>query len=142
MGPYLMRFHIRDLEGFSGVKAHTIRIWEKRYKLLRPDRTGTNIRSYGLDELRSILNVAYLKHRGYKISKLALLSAVEREALVRMVTGTDSGTDEVLNTLKLAMLGFDEVLFTSESSKHAERHGFRSLVENVYVRLLEQIGLL
>ncbi|MEO8591204.1 MAG: MerR family transcriptional regulator [Flavobacteriales bacterium] len=138
----MMRFQIRDLEGFSGVKAHTIRIWEKRYGLLHPDRTDTNIRHYGLEQLRSILNVAYLNQRGYKISKLAALSVVEREKLVREVAGTQTGTDEVLNTLKLAMLGFDEPLFNSESAKHAAQHGFRSLVEDVYVRLLEQIGVL
>lgn len=142
MGPYMMRFQIRDLEGFSGVKAHTIRIWEKRYGLLSPDRTGTNIRHYGSDDLRSILNVAYLNQRGYKISKIAALSVVERETLVREVSEKDGGADEVLNMLKLAMLGFDEARFNAESAKHVVKHGFRSLMEDVYARLLEHIGLL
>ena len=138
----MMRFQIRDLEGFSGVKAHTIRIWEKRYGLLQPDRSGTNIRYYGSDDLRSLLNVAYLNQRGFKISKIAALSVVERETLVREVAAKDGGADEVLNMLKLAMLGFDEALFNAESAKHVAKHGFRSLMEDVYARLLEHIGLL
>lgn len=137
-----MRFQIRDLEGFSGVKAHTIRIWEKRYGLLSPDRTGTNIRYYGPEDLRSILNVAYLNQRGYKISKIAALTVVERETLVREVSESDGGADEVLNMLKLAMLGFDEALFNAESAKHVAKRGFRSLMEDVYARLLEHIGVL
>jgi len=137
-----MSFQIRDLEAFSGVKAHTIRIWEKRYGLLQPDRTDTNIRHYGLSELRSILNVAYLNQRGYKISKIAALSVAERENLVREVAVQKGGSEEVLNMLKLAMLGFDEALFLSESAKHSAQHGFRSLVEEVYTPLLDHIGLL
>ena len=74
MGPYLMRFQIRDLEQFTGVKAHTIRVWERRYGLLKPDRTDTNIRTYDIDELKTILNVAYLNQHGHKISKLAAMA--------------------------------------------------------------------
>lgn len=142
MNPYMNRFQIRDLEEFSGVKAHTIRIWEKRYGLLAPDRTGTNIRTYSLDELKAILNVAYLNQKGYKISKIAALSAADRERLVNEVAGERMEGSDVLNSLKLAMLSFDEVLFDSVSSKYRDAHGFRSLVEQVYVPLLEQIGLL
>ena len=70
MGPYLSRFQIRDLEEFSGVKAHTIRIWEKRYGLLSPERTDTNIRYYGMDDLKAILNISYLNEHGYIIPGL------------------------------------------------------------------------
>lgn len=137
-----MRFQIKDLEEFSGVKAHTIRIWEKRYNLLSPDRTGTNIRSYGLDDLKAILNVAYLNRQGYKISKIASLSAADRDRLVNEIAARQLNGSDVLNTLKLAMISFDEVLFDSVSNKYRETHGFRKLVEEVYVPLLEQIGLL
>ena len=54
------QFSIKDLENLSGVKAHTIRIWEKRYNLLEPDRTDTNIRQYDLDNLKKLLNVTFL----------------------------------------------------------------------------------
>lgn len=142
MNLYMNRFQIRDLEEFSGVKAHTIRMWEKRYGLLAPDRTGTNIRTYSLDELKVILNVAYLNQKGYKISKIAALTPADRERLVSEVAGDKLEGSDVLNSLKLAMLSFDEVLFDSVSSKFRDRYGFRALVEQVYVPLLEQIGLL
>lgn len=143
MNLYMNRFQIRDLEEFSGVKAHTIRVWEKRYGLLAPDRTDTNIRTYSLNELKVILNVAFLNQNGYKISKIAALSPTDREQLVKEVASTHvSVGSEVLNSLKLAMLSFDEVLFDSVSSKFRDVHGFRALVEQVYVPLLEKIGLL
>jgi methanogenic corrinoid protein MtbC1 len=142
MTPYLNRFQIRDLEEFSGVKAHTIRMWEKRYGLLEPDRTGTNIRTYSLDELKAILNVAFLNRNGFKISKIVAMTAADRERMVNEVSGARANGSDVLNTLKLAMLSFDEVLFDSVSSRFRETNGFRALVEQVYVPLLEQIGLL
>ncbi len=142
MGPYIQRFHIRDLEEFSGVKAHTIRMWEKRYGLLRPDRTDTNIRTYGLDELKAILNVAFLNRHGHKISRIAAMSAMDRELLVRETARTDGAEGASIEQLKLAMLGFDEILFDSVSTKYRELNGFRALVEQVYVPLLEHIGIL
>lgn len=142
MNLYMNRFQIRDLEEFSGVKAHTIRVWEKRYGLLAPDRTGTNIRTYSLEELKVILNVAFLNQNGYKISKIAALSAADREQLVSTVASNGMAGSDILNSLKLAMLSFDEVLFDSVSSKFRDIHGFKALVEQVYVPLLETIGLL
>ncbi|MFZ1694307.1 MAG: MerR family transcriptional regulator [Flavobacteriales bacterium] len=142
MGPYLMRFQIRDLEQFTGVKAHTIRVWERRYGLLKPDRTDTNIRTYDVDELKTILNVAYLNQRGHKISKLAAMAGEERERKVREVALQEGTTDGILNTLVMAMLSFDEELFELSCDEHERMHGFRSLVEGVLVKLLERIGLL
>ncbi len=63
-------FSIKDLENLSGIKAHTIRIWEKRYNLLQPNRTDTNIRNYDLENLQKLLNVTFLNKNGYKISKM------------------------------------------------------------------------
>ncbi|HRD51286.1 MAG TPA: MerR family transcriptional regulator [Flavobacteriales bacterium] len=142
MGPYLMRFQIRDLEQFTGVKAHTIRVWERRYGLLKPDRTDTNIRTYDVDELKTILNVAYLNQRGLKISKLAAMAVEERERKVQELAAQESSPDGALNTLVMAMLSFDEELFERSCDEHERLHGFRSLVEGVLVKLLERIGLL
>jgi DNA-binding transcriptional MerR regulator len=142
MAPFMMRFQIRDLEEFSGVRAHTIRIWEKRYGLLKPARTETNIRTYDIEDLKAILNVAFLNQHGLKISKIAALPSAERDRLVREVALSGDGRAEVVKSLKMAMLGFDEVLFESVGSKFREMHGFRALVEEVYVPLLEHIGTL
>lgn len=137
-----MRFHIRDLEQFTGVKAHTIRIWEKRYGLLKPDRTDTNIRTYDIEELKTILNVAYLNQRGKKISHIAAMPAAEREREVKEAALAEATVDGLLNTLVMAMLSFDESLFEQACDGHGRAHGFRSLVEDVLVKLLERIGLL
>lgn len=142
MGPYLMRFQIRDLEQFTGVKAHTIRVWERRYGLLKPDRTDTNIRTYDVDELKTILNVAYLNQRGLKISKLAAMAGEERERKVREMASHETTSDGVLNTLVMAMLSFDEELFERTCDEHERLHGFRSLVEDILAKLMERIGVL
>lgn len=142
MGPYLMRFHIRDLEQFTGVKAHTIRVWERRYGLLKPDRTDTNIRTYDLDELKTILNVAFLNQHGHKISRIAAMSPDERERMVRETARGETSPEGILNTLVVAMLGFDEEVFERTCDEHEQQHGFRSLVEDVMVKLMERIGIL
>ena len=59
-------FSIKNLENISGIKAHTIRIWEKRYKLLSPERTNTNIRKYSLESLRKLLNINLLYKNGFQ----------------------------------------------------------------------------
>ena len=142
MGPFQNSFSIRALEEFSGVKAHTIRIWEKRYGLLAPDRSGTNIRSYSLDELKVILNVAYLNKHGHKISRIAAMTLTERDRLVRETAGTKDSAEEMVNTLKLAMLAFDEAMFEQVTAQYRKHHGFRHLVELLFVPLLEHIGVL
>jgi DNA-binding transcriptional MerR regulator len=138
----MMRFHIRDLEQFTGVKAHTIRVWERRYGLLKPDRTDTNIRTYDIDELKTILNVAYLNQRGHKISRIAAMPQADRDRAVREAALAESSTDGLLNTLVMAMLTFDEELFERSCDAHEHENGFRSLMENVLVKLLERIGVL
>lgn len=142
MDYFLSRFHISDLEQFSGIKAHTIRAWERRYGLLDPGRTDTNIRTYDLSELKIILNVAYLNQRGFKISKLAAMTADAREQLVRSAAMQEQGTESIINSLVLAMLSFNEALFTSIIGTYENEHGFRALVERVFIKLLERIGLL
>lgn len=142
MGPYLLRFHIRDLEQFTGVKAHTIRVWERRYGLLKPSRTDTNIRTYDLDELKVILNVAFLNQRGHKISRIAAMTADQREKLVSSTALEDQDADGVLNSLIVAMLGFDEAPFDRICEKYEKEHGFRALVEQIFMQLLGRVGLL
>ena len=142
MGPFLNRFSIRDLENFSGVKAHTIRVWERRYGLLDPDRTDTNIRTYSSEELKTILNVAFLNRHGVKISHIAALSRDERDRRVKEVADDKSDPDVSLNALKLAMLCYDADLFERTSDAFRAVEGFRALAERLYVPLLEHVGLL
>jgi MerR family transcriptional regulator, light-induced transcriptional regulator len=142
MDPFLSSFHISDLEQFSGIKAHTIRMWERRYGLLKPGRTLTNIRRYDLDELRTILNVAYLSQKGHKISRIAAMSTQQREQLVRTEADAADHAEGLLNTLVLAMLGFDEALFERSCDAFVQANGFRALMEQVLVKLIDRIGVL
>ena len=75
-------FSIKELESFGGIKAHTIRMWERRYNLLEPERTPTNIRTYSLEDLQKLLNVTFLLDHNFKISKIARNSSAEIASLV------------------------------------------------------------
>ena len=71
------KYSIKELEQLSGIKAHTIRIWEKRHKIIAPSRTPTNIRTYSDDDLKKIINVSLLNNYGIKISKIAKMSPAD-----------------------------------------------------------------
>ncbi len=105
------KFSIRDLENLSGIKAHTIRIWEKRYNLLSPDRTNTNIRSYSLGSLQKLLNITLLYNNGYKISKIAKIPEQNIPLLVREIVSKNSVKSHAINAFKVAMINFDQTLF-------------------------------
>jgi DNA-binding transcriptional MerR regulator len=135
-------FSIRDLESLSGVKAHTIRIWEKRYALLQPDRTETNIRTYDVDALRKLLNVNFLKENGYKISKVAEYSAQEIEQIVSRLAGALNQESYPINQLKLAMANFDEPLFHKIFDGCVEEKGLDRTIEDLVIPFLKEIGLL
>ena len=99
-------FAIKDLENLSGIKAHTIRIWEKRYNILQPHRTDSNIRYYDVKNLQKLLNVALLYNSGYKISKIAKLTEPELQTKVREYTSKVGDQIHFLSSLKMAMLNF------------------------------------
>lgn len=136
------RFSIKDLELFSGIKAHTIRAWERRHGLLKPSRSDTNIRSYDMDDLRTILNTSLLLKEGMSISQVAALTEKQREEKIKTGIGTKWGKDEALNALKMATVAYDEELFETTSRNYRVDHGFEALVENLYLPLLNMLGLL
>ncbi|MEM0518445.1 MULTISPECIES: MerR family transcriptional regulator [Aequorivita] len=135
------QFGIKDLENLSNVKAHTIRIWEKRYNLLEPDRTDTNIRKYDLQNLKKLLNVTYLYNAGYKISKIASLDPAQMQALIMQnIDGIDS--EYLGNVFKSAMFEFDGELFDATLEKLLEKKSFRSIFAEIFVPLLNEMGIL
>jgi DNA-binding transcriptional MerR regulator len=136
------RFSIKDLENLSGIKAHTIRIWEKRYHLLEPERTDTNIRFYNQENLQKLLNVAYLNDNGHKISKIAELNASDINQKVREITLDNTSLTPAINAMTLSMLSFDQPLFENTYNQLLTKYSFRDLFLNVMVQLLERIGLL
>ncbi|SDX25523.1 B12 binding domain-containing protein [Lutibacter oricola] len=135
-------FTIKDLENFSGIKAHTIRIWEKRYNLLKPNRTDSNIRYYDISNLQKLLNVSLLNNNGLKISKIADLSDSSIAVKVRELVSKSGIDSQASNSLKLAMLNFDENMFNATYNNLVVNSSFRDIFKNVFLPFLNEIGML
>ncbi len=135
-------FSIKDLEHLSGIKAHTIRIWEKRYNILNPDRTETNIRTYDGKSLQKLLNIAFLNEHGYKISRISKMTDSEIISLVKRITASSSEENRAMNAFKISMLNFDEKLFHETFRKLSETRDFRDIFHGVFLPLLGEIGML
>ena len=135
-------FTIKDLENISGVKAHTIRIWEKRYGLLSPERTDTNIRYYSSDNLQKLLNVVLLNINNHKISKIAEMSNEAIIVKAKELAFKVAVDDEAINSFKLSMFQFDKVLFNSTYNKLLNKKTFREIFKDVFIPFLGHIGLL
>ncbi|TRZ42769.1 MerR family transcriptional regulator [Robertkochia solimangrovi] len=137
-----VNFSIRDLENLSGIKAHTIRIWEKRYNLLEPNRTDTNIRFYSLASLQKLLNITLLYNNGYKISKIASMDPDEIPAAVKDIVAKQSIKNHTLNAFKLAMINFDQNLFLSTYNQLLREKSFREIFFELFIPLLNELGYL
>lgn len=136
------KFSIKDLENLSGIKAHTIRIWEKRYNLFEPKRTKTNIRYYTLESLQKLLNVTFLYTNGLKISKISKLSNEEINEEIKKTVKLSTEENYNLNMLKLAMLNFDKALFLNIYDSLIKDKPFDEIVYDVFIPLLGEIGFL
>jgi DNA-binding transcriptional MerR regulator len=137
-------FSIKDLENFSGIKAHTIRIWEKRYRLLEPDRTDSNIRTYNESELKKILNVAYLNRNGLKISKIAKLDDDELTQKVMSVNSSRDDLDKDFQPGKILMtaIRFNEELFKESLAPYIKKKGIEKAYSMYFHPLLEKARIL
>lgn len=135
-------FSIKNLENISGIKAHTIRIWEKRYDLLSPERTDTNIRRYSLDSLRKLLNITLLYNHGFKISKIANLNAEEIPILVRDIALKSNSEQVSINAFKLAMVNFDTTLFDATFDELLTKNDFSFIFIHIFVPLMKELGIL
>ena len=130
-------YSIKDLENFSGIKAHTIRIWEKRYKILVPARKDSNIRMYSESELKKILNVAYLNRNGFKISRIAVLDEDELTGQVMVVSSLHDDPDQNFQPGKVLMsaLRFNEDQFKEALLPFVKKHG----IEEAYIKFLHPL---
>lgn len=136
------QYSIRELEKLSGIKAHTIRIWEKRHKIIDPSRTSTNIRLYSDSDLKKIINVAIANNAGVKISHIARLS---NDELTRMVSEQSASGVEMaspIDQLIVAMVELDEPGFENIINKLTQSLGFEDLITKVVYPFLEKIGIL
>src|SRR5688572_2346375 len=116
-------FTIKDLENLSGVKAHTIRMWEQRYSFLKPQRTSTNIRYYSCEELKSILNIALLNKYGFKISHIDRMCQREMREKLTTLTHSEAQQERILNELLHCMVDLDVHLFEKLLNEQVELRG-------------------
>jgi DNA-binding transcriptional MerR regulator len=135
-------FTIKDLENLSGIKAHTIRIWEKRYQLLSPERTGGNARYYDTKNLQKLLNVSLLNKNNYKISKIAKLSEDAIVLIARELANKNASVDNSINAFKMAMFSFDQALFNQTYNQLLINKTFRDVFKEVFIPFLDHIGLM
>lgn len=142
----MAEYSIKDLERLSGVKAHTIRIWEQRYGVLKPKRTDTNIRRYEDEELKLILNISEMLRQGGKISKLCGLSSQELSQMVEEATHNVKNIDDFYSAhvtkLMVAMIEFDEQQFEKTISHVTIKYGFTSTMVNVIMPFLNRVGIM
>ncbi len=134
-------FSIKDLENLSGVKAHTIRIWEKRYGLFAPKRTDTNIRQYDLSNFKKLLDVTFIYNHGIKISKIAQFSP-EKIKDVILKNSIVHKEHYAINGLKNAMFDFSTDQFNKIFSQLLKTKTFDQVFENVFIPFLHEIGML
>jgi DNA-binding transcriptional MerR regulator len=138
----MQEFSIKDLETFTGIKAHTIRMWEQRYGILEPQRTSTNIRYYTDDDLKKLLNISLLNALGYKISKIAEMTDDAIQEVIKEASQHQSKEQHYLNMLKISMLNYDEELFYSVTDSYIEEQGVEATFVGLLIPFMMQVGLL
>lgn len=135
-------FTIKDLENLSGIKAHTIRIWEQRYGFLKPQRTSTNIRYYSNDELKAVLNIALLNKYGYKISHIDRMQPEEISNRILSLSDPRAVQERVINELVQVMVDMDMERFEKILAGYISSKGMERMISMIIFPFLEKIGIL
>ncbi|MEN9696949.1 MAG: hypothetical protein RLZ56_370 [Bacteroidota bacterium] len=135
-------YTIKDLEQISGIKAHTIRIWEQRYHFLQPQRTETNIRSYSADELKVILNVSLLNKYGYKISHIDKMSQADIEQKIMGLNQLDAEKERLVNGLIKDMVSLNMFSFEKQLDIYIAQKGIDKAITDIIFSFLERVGVL
>ena len=135
-------YTIKDLEKISGIKAHTIRIWEQRYNFLQPQRTETNIRSYSAEELKVILNVSLLNKYGFKISHIDKMSSEQMEEKIMALNQLDAQKERVVNALIKEMVSLNMVAFERQLDLYIGQKGIEKAINEIIFPYLERVGIL
>ena len=137
-----MSFTIKELEALSGIKAHTIRIWEQRYHFLKPSRTQTNIRRYSNDELKTLLTVALLNKYGYKISKIDSMSYEERKNAVLDLKHEEAFNERLVTRMIGYMIDLKNIEFEKLLNDYISDHGVEKAITEIIFFFLEKAGIL
>jgi MerR family transcriptional regulator, light-induced transcriptional regulator len=135
-------FTIKDLENLSGIKAHTIRIWEQRYSFLKPERTGTNIRYYSNSELKTVLNIALLNKYGFKISHIDKMTEAEIKEKLLSLNQLQAQQERIVNDLIQHMIDMDIDKFEAVLDNYIMARGIERSITQIIFPFLEKIGIL
>jgi MerR family transcriptional regulator, light-induced transcriptional regulator len=135
-------FSIKDLENLSGIKAHTIRIWEQRYSFLKPQRSKSNIRFYGNDELKTVLNIALLNKYGYKISHINRMAPDEVRDKIISLSDDEAYEDKFINELLKHMVDLDVERFEETTAVYTRAKGVGRAITRLILPFLDKIGIL
>jgi len=138
----MSNYSIKDLEQLSGIKAHTLRIWEQRYNIINPKRTDTNIRTYDDKDLKLVLNISLLKDHNYKISEIAKLSLEQLSKEVLTISDKQLNYPDQIHALTIAMIDIDEERFEKIMSTNILQFGFENTMINIIYPFLSRIGTL
>ena len=138
----MANYSIKDLERLSGIKAHTIRIWEKRYGLLNPERTDSNIRHYSDADLKRILNVSILNRHGIKISHIASMNEKEMAEKIVIISSDTSDYESLIESLVISMVDMNQDKFEKLLSRSIMQLGFEDSILKIVYPFLEKIGIL
>ena len=135
-------FTIKDLENLSGIKAHTIRIWEQRYTFLKPQRTDTNIRYYTNDELKKVLNIALLNKYGFKISHIDKMNAEEMRKKIISLNQAEAQQERLINEMLQCMIDLDMDRFEGVLNQFIASKGIDKAIHYLIFPFLDKIGIL
>lgn len=135
-------FTIKDLESLSGIKAHTIRIWEQRYSFLNPHRTETNIRYYSNEELKMVLNISLLNKYGYKISHIDKMSEGEMKEKILTLSNAQAQQERIINEMIQHMVDMDIDAFEAVLDRYINAKGIEKTITYILFPYLERIGIL
>jgi len=138
----MIAYSIKDLESISGVKAHTLRIWEKRYGIIQPHRTITNIRYYKDADLQKVLNISLLNKKGYKISKIATMSTEQVRQKVGEYTEVGHVFEDQLDAMMLSTFELDESKFSIVLDHEISSKGFEETMNDVVYPLLDKLSMM
>ncbi len=138
----MIRYSINDLEKITGIKAHTIRIWEKRYNVVDPERTDTNIRFYKDEDLKKLLNISTLNKHGFKISEIVKMGNERLCEKIVEISNASTDYDSYINNLVVSMIELDEDKFEKVLSSAIIKMGFEKTITHIIYTFLNKVGIL
>ncbi|WP_420579864.1 MerR family transcriptional regulator [Reichenbachiella sp.] len=139
----MITYSVAQVESLTGISAHSLRVWERRYGFIKPHRTNTNIRFYSAEQLKKLINVGILLRHNFKISKIAAMGDMEIHELVsNLLLETTDNNQEDIRTLTISMIDLDEVRFNKLFDTHANKSGLVNTFINLIYPFLQHVGVL